>query len=73
MIINPLTNRFILYYDAANNVWAMDREAGSLFKKREVAEAVAGCLGDRVRLLRVVLPKPHTRKARVARRKRINR
>lgn len=70
MIISPLTKRFILYYDAANNLWAMDREAGSRFKKREVAEAVAGCLGDRVRLLRVVLSKPHRQEARVTRRKR---
>ena len=49
-------SRFVLYYNLTDDMWAMDLDGATFFKRRRTAEAVRALLGDRTRVLRIGKP-----------------
>jgi hypothetical protein len=47
--------RWELFYDVSNDLWAMDIESATLFKRRKTAVAVARHLDDRYKIEEVKL------------------
>lgn len=48
MIISAFSRRFVLYYNVSTDTFAVNKpEAGTLFKRQEVAERVRTILGKR--------------------------
>lgn len=48
--------RFVLYYNLTDDMWAMDLDGATFFKRRRTAEAVRALLGGRARVVRIAKP-----------------
>ena len=55
MIVTRLLKsaKWTLYYNLTDDVWAMDQEGGTLFKRRKIANAVLKCLKGSGELIKV--------------------
>lgn len=53
MLVSVMSPRFMLFYEVSDGTYVLNNPMGAtLFKKRDVAEAVRRVLGSRVRILR---------------------
>ena len=51
MLVSRIADRFILYYNVTDDVYAMDPRGGTLFKRRRTALAVKTLLSPRIEVL----------------------
>jgi len=50
-------NRWELFYDISNDMWAMEIQDATIFKRRRTARAIADLLGDHYEVIQVRLGK----------------